>query len=320
MSAGAARNGGSRRWVPRAAAAILVLIACSPCQAGSLSVYEGNGCIGAKNLEHFSAWLGHRPDWVLDFFAHDTWESLQSDAAWTVSCWQKAHIARVTFSVPMLVNGSTLSAGAEGAYDARFRELAQVLIEHGYGDSVLRLGWEFNGGWYPWSAKRDPKAWVAYWRRIVSVMRAVPGAHFKFCWCPTLGEGQLRPDSVYPGDAVVDVIGEDVYNQWWDAGSHTPGQRWNYLVNEVYGLKWQSDFARAHGKPLSFPEWGTGTRPDGYGGGDDPYFIEHMVEWIRNHDLLYYSYFDYAASDYNARLSDGHQPLAAAAFLAAFRS
>jgi hypothetical protein len=65
---------------------------------------------------------------------------------------------------------------------------------------------------------------------------------------------------------------------------------------------------------MSFPEWGTGTRPDGHGGGDDPYFIQQMASWIASANVLYHDYWDYPASDYNAKLSDNHQPNAGAMF------
>lgn len=98
----------------------------------------------------------------------------------------------------------------------------------------------------------------------------------------------------------------------------TPEQVWNWLLNQPYGLKWQRDFALAHGKSISFPEWGTGTRPDGHGGGDDPYFLSHMADWIAANPVAYHIYWDYPAPDYNGRLSDGSQPAAGAVFLQKF--
>ena len=50
------------------------------------------------------------------------------------------------FSIPLLPTdwSSTLSADAAGAYE-QFSKLAARLVANGFGDAVLRLGWEFSG-------------------------------------------------------------------------------------------------------------------------------------------------------------------------------
>ena len=79
------------------------------------------------------------------------------------------------------------------------------------------------------------------------------------------------------------------------------------------GLLWQSQFASDHGKPISFPEWGTGTNSSHTGGGDDPYFVEQMSNWIRQHNVVYQIYWDEKAG-YDAIISDGEHPAAGAAY------
>ncbi|MBV9508824.1 MAG: hypothetical protein JO303_00915, partial [Caulobacteraceae bacterium] len=61
---------------------------------------------------------------------------------------------------------------------------------------------------------------------------------------------------------------------------------------------------------------GTGTRPDGHGGGDDPSFIAHMAPYVNNAE--YAVYWDFAAADYNAKLSGAPQPGAMTAFMDKF--
>ncbi len=93
--------------------------------------------------------------------------------------------------------------------------------------------------------------------------------------------------------------------------------RWQYLLHHPAGLIWHRDFAHAHNKPRSFPEWGTGTRPDGHGGGDDPLFVRNMLAWMgRGDPVAYACYWNYRASDYDAKVTDGRLPLAAAALRA----
>jgi len=298
----------------------LALLTSASVHAADLAVYQGAGCTGVKKMDEFVSWFGRAPDRGIDFFAVDSWDGLIYSADWSIQCWEATKLP-MTFSVPMLPKGTadTLADGAAGKFDARFRRIARALVNHGHRNAVVRIGWEFNGDWFPWAAQKDPQAWVAYWRRIATVMREEPGAAFRFEWCPMHSRQKTAPDSVYPGDDVVDIIGMDFYNDAWTR-TLSPEQRWQYFLTTPYGLHWHRDFASAHNKPMSYPEWGTGLRPKLGGGGDDAYFVQKMAEWIRANNVVYHGYWDYVAPDFNARLSDGHQPAAGAAFLREFGS
>lgn len=306
-----------------AAAVALALLAPAAARATELGAYRGAGCTGVEQRATFERWFGRLPDRMLDFIDNASWQAMTDSAGWTSWCWRKAG-ARVVFSLPMLPKtpGASLADGAAGRYDEHFRTVAAKLVANGHGDAIVRIGWEFNGDWYPWRADKDPAAWVAYWRRIAGALRAAPGASFRFDWCPAMGRQRIEPDRLYPGDDVVDIVGLDVYNESWGPPK-TPEARWQHLMHMPYGLKWQRDFAAAHGKPTSFPEWGTGVRPGNPGsGGDDALFIARMAEWIgaARPAVVYHAYWDYPAPDFNAMLSDGHQPAAGAEFLARFRA
>ena len=298
-------------WLPRVQADMTQVVS-------RLGVYLGPGCMGTARLQDFTAWLGRRPSHGIDFLSDHSWPELVKAATRSARCWQPEGLA-MSFAVPMLPrNGNaTLAAGSRGDYDAYFADVARVLVAHGFGSAVVRVGWEFNHNWFGWRADKDPQAFVVYWRRIVDAMRAVPGAKFRFDWCTGWSKGQIAPDEVYPGDAHVDIVGMDLYNTSWNPMG--PEQRWALKLSAPFGLDWQKSFAAAHGKPVSFPEWGTGLRPDGRGGGDDAYFIDKMVAWLATSDLAYHNYWDFKAPDFHARLSDGHQPGSEAAFLKAFR-
>ena len=144
-----------------------------------LGVYQGAGCAGATRVKEFEKWFGRDTEQVLDFIS---WQVLQDGTTWAVRCWEKAGRKNVVYSLPMLPPdpAATLAQGADGKFDELFRNYGAELVKHGYGDSIIRIGWEFNANWYPWAASKDPDSWVAYWRRIVSVLRSVPGAAFKF--------------------------------------------------------------------------------------------------------------------------------------------
>ena len=281
----------------------------------NFGVYKG--AVKPAEVASFASWLGGNVGWALDFFSNSSWSSLENPS-WWLNGWAGSRYT-VVYSVPMLpASESDMRSGAAGAYDDHWAKLAQNLVAAGQANAVLRLGWEFNGGWYRWSAKDDPAAFAAYWRQIVTSMRAVPGARFRFDWCPTLGPASMRADQAYPGNDVVDFVGADVYDQGWETGWQDPLQRWKNFVEEPYGLQWQASFASRHGKPITFPEWGLSVRSDGHGGGDNPYFVERMREWIGSHDVAYALYFDYDAPDGGHSLTSGQFPLAAAKFRSLF--
>jgi hypothetical protein len=292
-----------------------------PARATEFGVYEGAGCDGRARIPAFEAWTGRPVQRTVDALDRRDWAHLESSALWIAQCWRGSGIA-LTLSVPMFPEDgkSSLKTGAGGAYDDSFRKVARDLVDNDYGGATIRIGWEANGGWMVWSAAHDPAAYVAYWRRIVSVMRSVPGQHFKFEWCPNIGRHDVPPDQIYPGDDVVDLIGLDVYNDFWQPEMANPVLRWAYMVDRPYGLRWHREFARLHGKPITFPEWGTGNRPDGHGAGDDPLFIAGMADWFTQSQPVYQSYWDVRAPDYDAQLSANRYPRAGAAFLKAFKA
>jgi hypothetical protein len=145
-------------------------------------------------------------------------------------------------------------------------------------------------------------------------MRRAPGQRFKFEWCPNHGRHDMDPTEAYPGDDVVDIIGMDIYAETWDASTADPHDRFQHFVDQPFGLKWHRDFAREHGKLMSYPEWGVGDKPGGGGVGDDPVFIAGMAEWFEETNPLYQSYWDVQAVDYNARMSNAQFPRAAEMF------
>ena len=106
-------------------------------------------------------------------------------------------------------------------------------------NAILRLGWEFNGNWFPWSvgSSTDAANFVAFWRQIVTTMRAVPGEKFKFLWNPNgPSPTTYRPDQAYPGNAYVDYVGTDVYDNFWGT-PFTPPAAWAHQLTQQWGLR-----------------------------------------------------------------------------------
>jgi hypothetical protein len=281
--------------------------------ASVLGVYVGAG--NRAGLDEFSQWLGLPVGYAEDYLPFGTWPSAAT-SAWVLKRWQGTGLTLV-LGVPLVpASGGSLAAGAAGAYDQWFAALARQLADAGEGNAILRLGWEFNGTWYPWGVRTnaDARTFAAYFRRVVTTMRAVaPG--LRFDWNPSAGVWPTFDIAqAYPGDAYVDEVGLDVYDQSWIADYGSPQARWNDFLRQTVGLAWQRSFARAHGKQVSFPEWGVTVRPDGHGGGDDPFYVEQMASWIASSDTAYAVYFDYNASDGAHALDDGRFVRSAATF------
>jgi hypothetical protein len=244
------------------------------------------------------------------------------------------------FAVPMIVTDSdgnpltTLAEGAAGDNNSYFTQMAETLVADGFGSSYLRLGWEFDGTWAPWSVANDTDAanFAAYWRNIVTVMRSVPGANFKFVWSLE-GFENLSWDinDAYPGNAYVDYVSMDVYDWSWDSSIFPGGdpdntatiaqsnQVFNDLLTAPEGLSWLASFAQAHGKQIGIPEWAVTVRTDGHGLGDDSTFITNMVNWMVANQVAWANYFDSdddpgTPEGWLATITDGNFPNALAAF------
>jgi hypothetical protein len=283
-----------------------------------LAVYPSGG--GATGLTDFASATGTRPQFLSEYLnGSNGWGSMVG--AGGVGGW-RASGHRVILGVPIIPNGTggTLAAGAAGAYNSYFVTLAQNLIGAGAGDSMLRLGWEFNGGWYNWAVRNatDAVNFAAYFRNIVDAMRSVPGQGFQFVWNPN-GDGPTNytPDQAYPGSAYVDFVGTDMYDNCW-CSPVTPQAAWASQLSHPWGLNWLASFSAQVGRPIVFPEWGLSRRSDGHGLGDDPYFVDQFAAWISQSDVAWTSYFNADPSGQSDAITDGTFPQALAAFVRDF--
>jgi hypothetical protein len=169
-----------------------------------LGVYSGSiggtspTYIGVMRSNSFDYWLNRSQTWILSFGGdYSTWETINTTNSAGISAaarWLSSRPnAQYCFSVPMLpgytdsntglgvrapdlVSGATVSflRGANGNYDQKFVDLAQKVVNAGIADRTLvRLGWEFNGTWYPWSAYVDTVNFPIFFARIATVMKSV---------------------------------------------------------------------------------------------------------------------------------------------------
>lgn len=279
------------------------------------------GAATPTGVARFQTWNNNTPiKFAEDFLAFSSWSPIQFPNFWS-DAWQ-GQPYRIVYSIPMLPStGATMATGATGAYNFYFADMAANFIARGQGNAILRIGWEFNGNWYPWG-NAVAATFVSYWQQIVTAIRGVTGANFKFDWNPTLGVGALgNPEPSYPGNTFVDYIGLDAYDQGFGVNYTDPVARWNEMLNGTYGLVWHRDLALAKGKPMSFPEWGLFIRSDGNnGGGDNPYYIQKMYDWMTTNNVGYQAYFEFDASDGQHYMEGTQFPNGAAKYRELFRA
>jgi len=312
---------------PAKAAPRPVAVAPAPHTAKTIPLGDFAGSGNPAGIAQFATTTGTHPTLASDYLLRtDGWNGMDGaggSESWMLSQWAGTGY-RLVLGVPIIPGGSgaTLAQGATGAYNAYFTTLAQTLVNGGAANAVLRLGWEFNGDWYPWSVSSDADAqnFAAYWRQIVDTMRAVPGAQFSFLWNPNNGSSSSwNLELAYPGSAYVDYVGSDVYDEYWGS-DFTPQASWSNAVNQTWGLNWLVNFAAAQNRPIAIPEWSVTVRSDGYGLGDDPYFIDQFSAWIAANNVAFTNIFSYndTAGGQDNDLTDGQFPNALAAFLATF--
>ncbi|MDJ0380510.1 glycosyl hydrolase [Streptomyces sp. G-G2] len=259
----------------------------------AMGAYLDYGPSGVARIPLLSRWLGGREIRVgHTYLPGDRWSNIEGTdflADWAE--WRQARSNRMfVLNVPMQERNESripdhqvarlIRAGADGQNDAHFKKLAERLVSLGVPDTVIVLGWEMNGTTYTHRCGPDPERWKVYWKRVVTAMRSVPGQRFKFDYAPNRGTDAIGWTRCYPGDDVVDIVGMDSYDQG-------PGSTFDDQVSQPYGLQKHVDFAKAHGKEISYPEWGL------FRHGDNPEYVRRMIQWIEEHKPAYHTITDY---------------------------
>jgi Glycosyl hydrolase family 26 len=216
-------------------------------------------------------------------------------------------------------------ACAAGDYNQHATALAQNLVSYGAGSVVIRLGVEANGDWeadFVGSTKSEMSDWAKCYDNEVTAMRAVAGTHFLFVWNPNACTANLPLSGWYPGNSYVDIIGVDAYDEDCSTLKTVSQEGWeayatNSATNNPNDPNFPSidniaAFAAAHGKPLSFPEWGLDT-----GKPDDAQYVTNMGKLFNNSDFAFETYFD--TNDDGIAPLGSSIPKATAAYSQAFK-
>jgi Glycosyl hydrolase family 26 len=331
----------------------------SSARGPGLGLYDGK--FSPAGIETAASWLGSSSSikYAEDFIDATDWSHISNP--WQLSKWKGSPFTMI-WGVPMVpcggpstqcaTNVSDYNEVANGGADGYFKTLAQNLVSAGFGSSYIRLGWEFNASWMGWSICNQQGSALTSWasdfvpayRNIVTSMRSVSGANFKFIWNPLVSSNVSCPggnlEKFYPGDKYVDMVALDVYDGVGQA-TKSDAARWTDLLNGVnagdwtsmtptaingqefkgYGLKWLAAFGKEHKKEVGLPEWGLDTSSLQAGGGDDAYFVTHMADWIKTNatgPTIFWNYADGTLPLDIPNYTNGDSPNATAAFKAAF--
>lgn len=112
--------------------------------------------------------------------------------------------------------GVDLASIASGRYDDYLSSYAEAVRAYGR-PVVLSFAHEMNGSWYSWGFRRTPPAtFVAAWRQVVTVFRAVGADNVTWLWTVNIindtGRGIIpNPAPWWPGNSYVTWVGIDGY-------------------------------------------------------------------------------------------------------------
>jgi hypothetical protein len=116
--------------------------------------------------------------------------------------------------VQMNPTGISLESIVAGKYDAYIRTFALAVRAY-HNPIILSFGHEMNGYWYSWGNSHTPPAvFVAAWRHVVTLFRAVGTPNVTWLWTVNNLDKQGRvpsPSPWWPGASYVNWIGIDGY-------------------------------------------------------------------------------------------------------------
>ncbi|GAB3683513.1 hypothetical protein GCM10028814_21700 [Angustibacter aerolatus] len=261
-------------------------------------------------LQQFSQQVGHQYDCALVFNdVATTWPALvnpwfvqggDADKRWDQ--WVRQSPSRRLVIAQSLVPGQApedwRARGAAGEYDAQFAALGKTLVAAGLGDATIRLAHEGNGTWFKHDIGGTPlehRQWATYWARVAGILHATPGASFRMDLTVSAGYRVVPLEQWWPGDDAVDVVGVDQHDLGVPGVPTEQPARWRFLMSQDGGFEDVAAFARAHGKPVSVPEWGI-TNAASSGNGDDAYYVQQMLQLFRREHVEYQGFWDKAGA------------------------
>ena len=318
--------------VAAATAIVLLAVSSSATTPPLLGSYDGAG--NPAGATAFANQTGSSASIYSDYLqGSDGWPvevGTKGTPPWVLSQLEgKLGNQRLVLSVPLQdISGesnqqSLASYAANPAtWDAEFTVLAQNLVADHFSNAIIRLMWEPDAlGTYANDDLTTAANYATVWRDAYTSMAAVSGANFAWAWYWAPGFDSSTNNAAYPGNAYVDYVSLDFYDQSWVTTCGIPYNGTAFTSTQEsclwaspqgYGaeLKSLANFAANAQKPMAFGEWGVITRSDNHGGGDDPTFINDFATWMEANNVAWASYFNFNSGG-NTILADYPESLAA---------
>lgn len=242
-------------------------------------------------LNSWQRWMGYDADVVVAWsYPATTWADFRSGRADTGYYFQQAlkylpKSTTIVHAYPMLPaevsnrgckNPGVWDQFAAGNFDQNYRDMARNmrgLVEDSGRDTstiVIRLGWEMNGEWYPWSICNKVPQFKQSWERAVRIIRdEMPGVQFDFSVSRPYagfttgrnynGSPGINLAGFLPADDSYDFISRSTHDgqpfttnaETFEASTLNPP-----ASSRSIGLIEVRDAAVARGKKFALSEWG----------------------------------------------------------------
>jgi hypothetical protein len=263
--------------------------------ANGKSGVNGDPVIDRASVEAFCTWRGRSCPVAMVYTSRDSWEKMTSGTGWMFDNFS-GFAGQLVISQGLVPNGrgQDMASCARGDHDQDWRNFGTLMTQKGRGTSILRLGWEMNGTFMPWSGLSTQQYIDCYRHAALAIREKAPDVVLDWTinshGTPREACGGVSTNC-YPGDDVVDIIGIDNYDQGPAAHSAADFQR---IAEARDGLSWTYDFALRHHKRFSVGEWGVAPGSQWNDVGENPEFIRWMHDWFAAHapDVAYEAYFN----------------------------
>jgi glycosyl hydrolase family 26 len=241
-----------------------------PHQPGSyLGVYADGAPDSYAGVSAFTRVTGVRPDVLLYYSG---W--LEPFRASFAAAAARSGAVPLVQIDPESIN---LAEIASGLYDSYLGTYA-VAVRSYRGPVILSFGHEMNGSWRSWGYRHtSPATFVAAWRHIVTVFRALGAGNVTWLWTVNVIAKQAgipAPGPWWPGNSYVTWVGIDGY---YAASSMTFASLFGPTIVAVRGLT---------NDPILIAETGVAPAPE------RPTKIANLFAGIRTYGLLGLVWFD----------------------------
>ena len=179
-----------------------------PATPGSyLGVYAEEAPLSYAGITAFTRATGVRPRLVV--YYSGWWEPFQTSFATTAAKHGAVPLVQID---PTNIRLATIASGKYDAYLTSYAEAVRRYRE----PVILGFGHEMNGVWFSWGYRyTTPAVFVAAWRHIVTLFRAVGTPNVTWLWTVNIiktRNGQIHsPAPWWPGNSFVNWVGIDGY-------------------------------------------------------------------------------------------------------------